>query len=206
MGILLAALSACVCAGNIPAPPPKPTEVDLLWFYEALNNADQLEILEGLPHHYWEPVEREIEISKHPTTTIAKQVFYSQRLPADKEFKAKLTTGFLCQNLFIPHKPGDLIAFKQCGGFHADYGLQWLKEGELVAAALICFGCGEIQIVGGKMDILADMTEEGGDFFARALKPLHALRPPFLHQHRLQELKPHVPKIEPPEKVIIQPQ
>lgn len=202
---LLAVLFACTSAGYIPPPPLKPKTADLQWFYEALKGSDQLEILEGLPHHFWESTERDIELSKHTTVTIAKQAFYTQRLSVDNQVRAKLTSAFLNQNLFIAHKPDDLASFKQCGGFHADYGLQWLKENKPVAAALVCFGCGEILIVNDKMDFLADMTEDGGPFLARILKPLRGLRPPFQHQQRLNEIKAQLPQPIKIEKIEIQP-
>lgn len=154
-----------------------PPKVDLTWFYEALRNADQMEFLEGLPHQRREVRLREQEMKRHQTIQIAEEFFYEQRLPCSEEFRSEMTSAFLEKKLFAPPLV-DLPIVKPCGGFHADYGFRWLKKGAPLASALICFGCGEILLVGTTVAINADMTDLGAVYLKEHLKGIRALRPP----------------------------
>jgi len=203
--ILLSGFTAAVHASK-PLRPAHPTrEVDLNWFFEAVRAADQLEVLEGLPHQYWEREERSIELAKHKTLSISTEAFYEQRLSVPAELRTELTNAFLHQPLFVRPLIGKPAFAKGCGGFHADYGLRWLKEGTPQAAALVCFGCGDIRLVGGGMEITTELTESGERYLKSRLLPLKALRPPRRQLDQVRKITPEQFISELPKKVDYKP-
>jgi len=171
-----------------------PRPIDIEWFYEALKNADTLDVLEGLPHQWWESTLQQEEIRTNETLKIDGEFFYQKLLDVSSEKKALYTEKFLQKKLFL--RPTDLPIIKPCGGFHADYGLRWSKDGKFLAAALICFGCGEIHLVGDNVSVATDFSPEGHDYLSDALKPLRQSRPRVKIDNNLNQ-KPEIPKSEP---------
>ena len=198
---LLVALTCAFSSHARSASAPTPArETDLSWFFAALREADAVEVLEGLPHPLFEDVDFAFEKKRRATFTIGKEVFYEQRLNVPEELTAELTRGFAEQKLFKAPLQGAPRRMKFCGGFHADYGIAWLKNGERLAAALVCFGCGDIQLVGPTSDVMCDMTAVGREFLQPRLRPLRTLRPPYQHlQKQMQEAKRDVLHPEKPQ-------
>jgi hypothetical protein len=181
------------------APPSR--EVDLAWFFGALRKAERLEILEGLPHQYFEKEERAVELTKHKTLTISSESFYEQRLPCAEDLRRSLTEAFLLKALFVRPLIGQREMLKACGGFHADYGLRWSKGDTVLVAALICFGCHDVRLVGAEHELTTSMTGEGYEFLQTKLLPLRALRPPKHQLDKIRNIKPEQFKSAPPPKV-----
>lgn len=201
--MVLYALLVGIGSGYMPAPPHKPGEVDLRWFWDSLKEAKRLDVLEGLPHPMWEKEEREQEARSHPTQSVNGELFYAQALDMEAKLKDRITTAFLEENPFVPPKIGELVAMKLCGGFHADYGLQWSDDKQIIATALVCFGCHEIRLVGHNTALVVDMTESGHARLAALLKPLRVLRPPFRHREQTKQFQKLVPTPEMPRKIDI---
>lgn len=194
--------ATCASYAYAPAKPARPTrETEVMWFYDALRQADSVQVLEGLPHHMFEREERELEIKRRATFAIARELFYEQRLTPAPELIAELTKGFLERKIFLPPLIGAPPLAKACGGFHADYGLSWLKKGEILASALICFGCHDILLVGPTAEVMCGMTQEGDAFLAPRLKPLRGLRPPYRQLDKVRALRPEMFQPEKPQVI-----
>src|SRR3954469_13130553 len=74
---------------------------DVRWLYEAIKNSDSVDILEGLPHQYWESDARAIEAAKPNILKIGDELFYPKLLDLPSETKNSLNEQFLQENLFI---------------------------------------------------------------------------------------------------------
>lgn len=151
---------------------------DIRWLYEAIKNSDSVDILEGLPHQYWEADARATEAAKPNIIKIADELFYPKPLEVPVETKNKLNDQFLQQNLFVvPETEASPFTTQGCGGFHADYAVRWNRNGDTLASALICFGCEQVMLVNSKTTVLADFALEGKKQFTATLKSLRQSRP-----------------------------
>ena len=177
--IFLLFFTAISCVASLWAAQPfgGPQRPDIKWFYEAIKTADSLEVLEGLPHQYWEPEIRAVEAAKPDIVDIAGELFYPKPLDVSIEQKNQLTEKFLQETLLTVPDSNAPVFPKGCGGFHADYALRWTKNGSAVAAALVCFGCEEILLVSEKAKVSSNFTGEGKSYLPPALKPLRQSRP-----------------------------
>jgi len=184
-------------------------QADLRWYFQALREADRMEIAEGLPHQEWEREERAAQQQKHETFSIAGELFYQQRLPSSEEVRTDITSAFLLMTLFNPplaSEPwGEMSA---CCPFHADHALIWWKGDQQALVILLCFGCHKVKLVGPKQDTVLQlgMTPAGIELLERKIKPLHALRPAFRDTRvPAPSLKPANLKPAPPAKVEYKP-
>jgi hypothetical protein len=88
---------------------------------------------------------------------------------------------------------------KFCGGFHANYAIEWREKGVTVAQALLCFTCGEARfLVGNRMEVV-DQSDEGSVRFRALLWSHHhevitipgdVLNPPKLAVPKIDESTP----------------
>lgn len=184
-------------------------QADLSWYFQALREADRLEVAEGLPHQEWEPEERAAQQQKHKTFSIADELFYAQRLPSTEELRADITSAFLLMTLFNPPLASEPWGeMSLCCPFHADHALIWWKGDQQVVAVLLCFGCHKVKLVGPKQEeaLQLGMTPAGIELLERKIKPLHALRPAFRKMLTASSnLKPEKFKPEPPAKIEYKP-
>lgn len=173
---------------------------DLSWFYEALRQADAVEVLEGLPHRSRESDVFNQERQRQNPFVLAGEFFYEKRPSVTGELGAELTEGFLSKRLFETPVLGEPV-LKACGGFHADFGIRWLKDKEPLVSALICFGCSDIKLIGLTEKITCSMTKSGSEILKARLTPLRTSRPkPSKRQKiempELEKLSPGKPKID----------
>lgn len=99
--------------------------------------ADRVIIYKGLPRNK-ESLEEELKSAA--TVKLYNSFFYQEPLDMSQDDINKLVN--VLNNFddnFSTYQP------KRCGGFHADYIIQWYV-GEEAQAVLICFGCGEIRL------------------------------------------------------------
>lgn len=151
---------------------------DIRWLYEAIKNSDSVDVLEGLPHQYWEADARATEAAKPNIIKIADELFYPKLLDVSAETKTKLNEQFLKENLVeVPETEAPAFTTQGCGGFHADYALRWNRNGDTLAAALICFGCEQVMLVNVKTTVMTNFALEGKKQFTATLKPLRQSRP-----------------------------
>lgn len=196
------AVTVSVVALRAQTPFSGPQVADIKWFNEAVKTADSVEVLEGLPHPYWETDIRAVEAAKPNIQNVAGELFYPKSLYLSIDQKSELTQQFLEKTLFVVPNSDDPPFPKACGGFHADYALRWNRNGSPVAAALICFGCEEVMLVGEKVKVSTNMSAEGKKYFTEVLKPLRQSRPPS-KIGTLQVTDPGIPKPQLPMKIEI---
>ncbi len=99
--------------------------------------ADRVIVYKGLPRNK-ESFEEELKSAG--TVKLYDSFFYQEPLTMPQDEITRLVS--LLNNFddnFSTYRA------KRCGGFHADYIVQW-HAGEEVQAVLICFGCNEIRL------------------------------------------------------------
>ena len=154
---------------------PKPDPGDLRYadLVKAAATFDEVIVWEGLPHPLFEHEVHEKARAGQKTFRIGDQDFYAASLPFKDEEKTALSDAVLkhIEN-FNPWS-----GLKFCGGFHADYAIEWRYEGVTVAQALFCFSCGEAQFRVGERVEQVDQSEGGVKRFHALLSSHHQLRP-----------------------------
>ncbi len=147
-----------------------------------LAGTDTLIVYEGIPRSF--PRSKDTESEKprpEPTITVAGQTFYEKPIALPEVDRATLEGIF--------HFDTPVQAFrghKLCGGFHADFMIEWRRKNEPALRALVCFGCHEIRFVNATGVIETDMTEQGRERLHAVLDKYRPARP--------SAAKPPVPK------------
>lgn len=123
-------------------------------FIAAINGSEPDAIFEGLPHPGFERLLFEREKSRKDVFSIAGSVFYRSPLPLDAAEMSRVAAILTRRDAYARYRGPAM-----CGGFHADYAVQWRrKEGEFTC--LICFGCHEFRLVDKGRVISAEISEE----------------------------------------------
>jgi hypothetical protein len=116
-------------------------------FRRAIESAAQLDVLEGLPHPAVEPHAFARESAANAERDILGSRFYQESHPLDAEDHAAIRTVLAERRTFVRRYPDLrfwLTVRSLCGGFHADFAIEFRHDGR-VGAALVCFGCREIK-------------------------------------------------------------
>jgi|GEM_PF-3008968 len=137
-----------------------------------LTGTDSIALFEGLPRSYAKGKDTEQEKRPEPTFTVDQQTFYVKPITLTDEDRATLETIFRSGT---PVKAFGGVKF--CGGFHADYLIEWRRKKETVLRALVCFGCHEIRFVDSTGIIETDMTESGVQRLENVLRKYRQERP-----------------------------
>ncbi len=170
-------------------------------FVNLLRDADSMTVYEGLPHQTSEGQSRYVEMQKkkyfHVTDTGKNfdELFYERPLNVGEEDKVALDT------LFRIHSP--CVAWtgmKFCGGFHADYAIEWKRKDVRVAIVLLCFGCHELVLIYDDANRMTDLSKDGYESLRRILSKYRQERPPYTRDVPLEAPKPEPVRIPPPEK------
>ncbi len=143
-------------------------------FADGVRRSDNLTLLEGLPHQWFESRALERERRTKSVRNLHGYTFYSEPLDISTEDARQLATGF-----GNPEKLGhisDPRLQKKCGGFHPDYALEW-QQGENRYQALVCFGCAEVKIFGSNFIVEYDFSEEVKATLAVILRKYRKNRP-----------------------------
>ncbi len=149
-----------------------------------LIGTDSLIVYEGTPRSFPRSKDSESEKPRaEPTFSIAGQSFYAKPIDLTEGERATLEGIF---HFETPVKTGG--GLKLCGGFHADFMIEWRRKNEPVLRALICFGCHEIRFVDAASTTETDMTEQGRE-------RLHAVLDKYRPAHP-SATKPTAPKPE----------
>lgn len=112
----------------------------------------EVALFEGLPHPYFEEKLRVIELSTHESLDIQGEKFYPEKRAFTRDDAEKVFKLLNTKSTYEPTMWGKL-----CGGFHADYAIQW-KRDDGVTTVLLCLGCGEIRITGPKIKLVSDIA------------------------------------------------
>lgn len=133
-------------------------------FRMALDTPRELVILEGLPHQGWEQGLLESEQASKDTTKIHGFHFYSKAItPTDSDLKS-LISAITNESSIV-----EWGGMKLCGGYHPDYVVQWRDSQGYLYQALICFGCHEIKLYGGGIQLYADLSSGAYDTLKKTL-------------------------------------
>jgi len=139
---------------------------------QAAAKFDEVVLWEGLPS----PFEKDLlarELARKKTFLIGDQHFYSLPIPLTDEERATLSEAVLKhRENFAPWSGAKL-----CGGFHADYAIEWRYQGTTLAQALFCFSCDEVQFRVGDRVEQADQSPGGITQFSALLRSRDQQRP-----------------------------
>lgn len=131
--------------------PGAETEQRLATLLSRSKKAEKFVVYEGLPHQNFEPELLAQEQKAKETLTLHRCAVYKEPLKLKPEDQQKIQAVLLQPAVYKPWR-GE----KKCGGFHADYCLEWYCDGQFFRA-LVCFGCGEILLVGPDDEKLYDI-------------------------------------------------
>ena len=114
-------------------------------FRRAIESAERLDLLEGLPHPTFEADIFSQELASSAVRDILDSFFYEELHSLNARDDAAIRSVLSDPRTFVTFllRPGE-VATKLCGGFHADFAIEFRHDAQ-VGAALICFGCGEIK-------------------------------------------------------------
>jgi hypothetical protein len=165
--------------------------------FEASAKSDSFRVYEGLPHPFEGKEFVENEIRNQPTIVIDGEKFYLPARPMPLEDKASLLRLFGA-DLFKPWR-----AYKFCGGFHADYAVNF-ETGGRSWLVLLCFGCHEARILRQpstdsnpqaepKLRLTVDLTDTGYKELKELFRKYRVLRPPTPDPKTKQKAKPPSP-------------
>jgi len=136
LAALLVALPGCS------SPPPS--------FVQSATAHDELVVYRGMPRDIQSAPTRD-----EPTMKVGDQTFYTGQHRATGDDAKKLAKLLADPAVYQSHVSG-----KKCGGFHADYAVEWSGGGGPLRV-LLCFGCNEVRAIEGNSVDVYDLTEEG---------------------------------------------
>lgn len=126
-------------------------------FAAKIQGAGTVALHEGLPHQMFERELLRQEKETKQVRIIHEYPFYEQPLEMAAE-DARAITAILddpaSYGTFWP-----VLSEKLCGGFHPDYAVEW-RRGQDSYHALLCFGCGEVELFGPLLGSRHDLRAE----------------------------------------------
>lgn len=177
---------------------------DIQELFREIDRADQVELLEGLPHPVFEQDVRQLEEARVQPERIGSELLYREPIDAPAgqiDALVRLTTDPRGLDEAKPLRPLPMNYVTFCGGFHADYALRWRLRGSVVATALVCFGCSEIRYLWREHTVTADYRPERRRELAQAFRPLRRQRPITELFREWEKQRKNQPfKLDPPEK------
>jgi hypothetical protein len=176
---------ATTASAKIFAPPPLPN------FTKLLAAANTMIVWQGLPSRSgnWN---RYAEAKQTPHHLIAGELFYLKPVTVSAKHHADLNRLVRANDVFKPYG-----GYKFCGGFHADYAIEWKRDDERLAVVLICLTCHETLIVLPKEQVQTDLTNEGYNALRDLLR---TYRDPLLLAvaDKKNAIKPEIIPVPPP--------
>jgi hypothetical protein len=183
--LLLLVVVASARANVVSKQPPLPD------FTKLLAAAETMIVWEGGPHPAHDR-DNFAEAKQSPHHIIAGELFYLKALAISEQHQADLNRLVRAIDVLKPFS-GE----KFCGGFHADYAIEWKRGEDRLAAVLVCFSCRETLVVLPKEQVRADLTDQGYDSLRGILRKYRESRPPAATGKR-KPLKPEVIPVPPP--------
>jgi hypothetical protein len=136
---------------------PRQTGTDFAYikvFTTAVGRRTEMILWEGLPHPKAEKELLADELKTKRTIALDGQTYYSERLALTQQDADRLGRLLAKAESFAPWRGG-----KFCGGYHADYAIEW-HVGEEVYRAHVCLGCQEIKLFTTGTELYCDIAEE----------------------------------------------
>lgn len=146
-------------------------DVTLPLFTASAARAETWFVWEGLPHPVGEKDLHASEKSRKPTAELHGDAFYSRAALIRSEDRSVFADLLSRAETYAVYGGSKL-----CGGFHADYALEWRANGR-VYRALVCFGCHEIKLASDDVTLLCDLPGPAHEVLAAILKPYRRERP-----------------------------
>lgn len=134
-------ISACA-----PTTPPS--------FVSSIRSAQRIEVRPGYPRG---------ELPPEHAVRLHGEAFQDRFLPLTDAQRQTLARVLSDDASFQAHTAG-----KKCGGFHADYVVQWKSDGQPYQV-LLCFGCHEVLSLGAGGERLNDLSDRGYEQLTRIL-------------------------------------
>ena len=141
---------------------------------QAAAKLDEVILWEGLPSSVFEKELLAKELATKKTFYIGDEHFYSQPIALNDKEQITLSDAVLKHRENFTWWSG----YKFCGGFHADYALEWRYKGATLAQALFCFSCDEAQFRVGNRVEQVDQSDQGVKRFRTLLLSHKQQRPP----------------------------
>lgn len=116
----------------------------------------KLALYEGLPSNFWEPQLREQELNRKETLDIHSHPVYDDPLTPSAADAGQLTSLLSARESYQPYNNR-----KKCGGFSADYCIEWTTGGD-ATYVLVSLECGEVQIFSPHSELYCDVTADVG--------------------------------------------
>lgn len=113
---------------------------------DAVTSRNEVELMEGLAHPYWEKEKLARQLSVGGTEKIAWDHFHAEATKAKPGDAQRLWDLLGASSAGLTYVPK--FGTKACGGFHADWAVIWPTRGARMVV-LICFGCSEIAVYRG---------------------------------------------------------
>lgn len=152
-----------------------------------LQRADTLIVYEGLPHPMFESGAFREERAYKKVFEVGAQYFYVKPLAVSDDDRKALPELFQAIDVFAPFR-GE----KLCGGFHADYLLEWRQKDERLVQVLVCFSCHEALVIDASGSLRSDLTEKGYTGLRGLLEKYRQERPRYSSKPP-KSLKPEPP-------------
>ena len=151
-------------------------------FRRAVAGRPSNQLFEGLPHSYWETESFENERDTKRVRQQESEYFYEEPLtftPLDESLIFEL----LSQVDTFKKSWGA----KACGGYHADWLLEWVFAPDQLHQIQFCFGCGEANLKGPGYAIHADINHDAETKLQALLTSYTKNRPAFQRRKPLNE-------------------
>ncbi len=170
-------------------------------FAAVAGKSDQVLLWEGLPSDLKKLSSGQQKAAKI-SFKIGDQAFYAQAIPLTDAEASEVTDAVLKHRENFRSWSG----VKFCGGFHADYAVEWRSKGVTQAQALFCFSCGEARLLVGQRVELVDQSVVGNPRFLALFLPHRRQRPAFQVENAPYPTIPkYTPKMEVPAPVVVPP-
>ncbi len=137
-------------------------------FHEAVRGKTDIVVYQGLPHPVVEKEAYRRDKEKPHQTWLDQALRNTPTLLSPEDVKTLAV--LLSESSALEPWSGE----KKCGGFHADWALEFVDQGKSWRA-LICFTCGELKLVGDE-PVLSDMTPLTKSELERVLAPYRTAR------------------------------
>lgn len=160
-------------------------------FTKLLAAADTIIVWKGLPDRsrQWNDY---AEAKQSPHQIIAGELFYQKALTISTKHQADLNRLVRAPDVFKPYG-----GYKFCGGFHADYAIEWKRGEDRLVVVLVCLTCHETLIVLPKEQVQTDLTKDGYNALRDVLR-IYRDPIPLSGTGKKNAIKPEVFPVPPP--------
>ena len=150
--------------------PPPAVSTDFVRLADVLagiQKTGSVALYKGLPSEFWEPQLRAQELAQMETLDVHGYPVYEEPLTPSDTDAEQLTSLFSARESYLPF---DNVSRKKCGGFTAEYCVQW-TAGETTTQVLICLECGEVMLFGPPSELHCSLSPDSVKRLKQLLTP-----------------------------------